>query len=223
MPPYVHPQFDLPVPCQLMFDALSLARNVTFSTYTFGLYWPCQEKRCLWACEGDADANSASLIWSGAVLSACAWRQHFAWLDTVHLQNQCFSVDCISGCTLWPGPEVIKPFSCSTQMSMKFFMLIDLKILTIANPFLLNIAEHEIFSANKIWKCQLLLAFSYLLAEKISCLAELSMKKFNNLGARSSLSISLLKSSFFLTGRIIINFEQTYISHWYHSSEIMTS
>ena len=34
-----------------------------------------------------------------------------------------------------------------------------------------------------IWKCQLLLAFSYLLAEKISCLAELSTKKFNNLGA----------------------------------------
>ena len=28
-------------------------------------------------------------------------------------------------------------------MSMKFVMLIDLKILTIANSFLLNIAEHE--------------------------------------------------------------------------------
>ena len=66
---------------------------------------------------------------------------------------------------------------------------------------MLDSAEHEICPANKsqitnnckfflakhswawkflcklIWKCQLLLGFSYLLAEKISCSAELSMKK----------------------------------------------
>ena len=47
------------------------------------------------------------------------------------------------------GPEVIKLFSCSTQLRMKFVLLINLKSLTIANAFLLNIAEHEIFSANK--------------------------------------------------------------------------
>ena len=41
--------------------------------------------------------------------------------------------------------------------------------------FFANIAEHEIFSANKYEN--LLLAFSYLLAEKISCSAKLSMKK----------------------------------------------
>ena len=63
-----------------------------------------------------------------------------------------------------PGPKVIKLFSCSTQMSMKFVLLINLKLLTILNSFLLNIAEHENFSAN-IYK----LAFSYLLAEKFSC------------------------------------------------------
>ena len=44
-----------------------------------------------------------------------------------------------------------------------------IKLQTTANSFLRNIAEHEIF--------QLLLAFSYLLAEKMSCSAELSMKK----------------------------------------------
>ena len=49
----------------------------------------------------------------------------------------------------WLGPEVIKLFSCSTQLSMKFVLLINLKLLTIANSFLLNIAEHENFSANK--------------------------------------------------------------------------
>ena len=32
---------------------------------------------------------------------------------------------------------------------MKFVLLINLKLLTIANSFLLNIAEHENFSANK--------------------------------------------------------------------------
>ena len=46
-------------------------------------------------------------------------------------------------------PEVIKHFSCSTQLSMKFFLVINLKLLTIANSFWLNVAEHEIFSANK--------------------------------------------------------------------------
>ena len=76
---------------------------------------------------------------------------------------------------LGPGPEVIKLFSCSSQLSMKFIPLINLKLLTSANSFSLNIAEHENFSANKYGN--ILLAFSYLLAEKISCSAEMSMKK----------------------------------------------
>ena len=42
------------------------------------------------------------------------------------------------------GPAVIKLFSCSTQLSMKFALLINLKLLAIANSFLLNLAEHNI-------------------------------------------------------------------------------
>ena len=38
-----------------------------------------------------------------------------------------------------PGPKVIKLFLCSTQLSMNFFLLINLKLLTIANSFVLNI------------------------------------------------------------------------------------
>ena len=53
---------------------------------------------------------------------------------------------------------------------MKFFMLINLKLLTMSNSFLLNIAEHENFSANKYENANSL-------AEKISCSAELSSKK----------------------------------------------
>ena len=30
--------------------------------------------------------------------------------------------------TAGPGPEVIKHFSCSTQLSMKFFLLINVKM-----------------------------------------------------------------------------------------------
>ena len=47
-----------------------------------------------------------------------------------------------------PGPEVRQIFSCSNKLSMKFILLVNLK-LTIANSFLLNIAEQENFSANK--------------------------------------------------------------------------
>ena len=47
------------------------------------------------------------------------------------------------------GPKVIKLFSCSTQLSIKFVILINLKLLTILNFFMLNKAEHENFSANK--------------------------------------------------------------------------
>ena len=44
-----------------------------------------------------------------------------------------------------PGFEVIKHFSFLTH----FLMLINLNLLTTANSFLLNIAEHENFSADK--------------------------------------------------------------------------
>ena len=46
-------------------------------------------------------------------------------------------------------PRDYKTFLCSTQLSMKFVLLINLNLLTMANRFLLNIAKHESFSANK--------------------------------------------------------------------------
>ena len=60
-----------------------------------------------------------------------------------------FNAVCINEKKESPGPEVIKLFSCSTQLSMIFALLINLKLLTTANSFLLNTAEHENFSANK--------------------------------------------------------------------------
>ena len=60
---------------------------------------------------------------------------------------------------------------------MNFVLLITFKLLTIANSFLLNIAEHGNLSANKYENANYCWHFHILLAEKISCLAELSMKK----------------------------------------------
>ena len=48
-----------------------------------------------------------------------------------------------------PGPKVIKLFSCSSVLSMKFVLLINLKLLKAAICFFLNIAEHENFSAKE--------------------------------------------------------------------------
>ena len=45
--------------------------------------------------------------------------------------------------------KVIKINLCQTQLKMKFALLINLKLLKIANSFFLNIAEHETFSGNR--------------------------------------------------------------------------
>ena len=66
---------------------------------------------------------------------------------------------------------------------MKFVLPINLELLTIANSFLLNIAEHENFSAIKYENANYCW-YLYIFAEDISCSAELSMKtNFYNLGA----------------------------------------
>ena len=65
--------------------------------------------------------------------------------------------------TSGPGLNDIDLFSCSTQLSMKFVLLINPKLLIIASFFLLNIAEHENFSAyryadaNYCWHCHIYL------------------------------------------------------------------
>ena len=70
------------------------------------------------------------------------------------------------------GLEVIKLFSCSTQLSMKFVLLINLKLVTTANAFFLNIAEHENFSGNKYENAKYCCIFIFISREKM-----LSMKK----------------------------------------------
>ena len=47
------------------------------------------------------------------------------------------------------GPKVIKLFSCSTQLSMEFYLLINIKLLISSGIFLLSLAECEIFCAHE--------------------------------------------------------------------------
>ena len=54
-------------------------------------------------------------------------------LTSMHRKN--FMLSCVEHekgfITSGPGPEVIKLFSCSTQLSRKFFLLINVKMPTI--------------------------------------------------------------------------------------------
>ena len=65
----------------------------------------------------------------------------------------------------FPGPEIIKHFSCSTQLNSAANKS---QITNNCNFFLLNVAAHKICSSNKYeiakccWKCQLLLAWNFL-------------------------------------------------------------
>ena len=95
------------------------------------------------------------------------------------------------------GPQVIKLFSCSTQLSMRFSLLINMKMLTKVGIFILaeKISCSAVFSNKEFAIVSYLrfismknfmlswvehekkLAFSYLLAEKISCSAMFSNKE----------------------------------------------
>ena len=49
-------------------------------------------------------------------------------------------------CDVWPRPEVIKLFSCSTQLSMKFSLLINMKMPTIVGIFIFISRENFMLS-----------------------------------------------------------------------------
>ena len=60
---------------------------------------------------------------------------------------------------------------------MKFVLVMNLKLLTIANSFLLNIAEHENFSANKYENANYSWHFHILLTKNFSIFLEISKSK----------------------------------------------
>ena len=74
-------------------------------------------------------------------------------------------------------------FSNSTQLSMKFQLLIRTKILKIKG-FLLSNPQLLFLSCLKMFKCQQLLAFNIYEHEKLYAQLSWARKKFYNLGAR---------------------------------------
>ena len=77
-----------------------------------------------------------------------------------------------------PGPEVIKLFPCSTQLSMKFFLLINVKMPTIVGSLTFMSWRNSIINLSEPGKKLIFLIFFYLFAFKISCSAEFSMNFF---------------------------------------------
>ena len=52
-----------------------------------------------------------------------------------------------------PDPEVIKNTSCSTQLSMKFFLLINVKMPTIVGIFTFMSRKNNILGLSELEKC----------------------------------------------------------------------
>ena len=60
-----------------------------------------------------------------------------------------FSIFSTKVCEKSQGPEVIELFLCSTQLSMKFQLLINTKIASNEGNFVLKLSEHAIYLAHK--------------------------------------------------------------------------
>ena len=65
----------------------------------------------------------------------------------------------------WPGPEFINFFRAQLSLDV---LLINLKLLTLTNSALLNIAEHKTFSANKYEKASYL-KLSFICITEMKC------------------------------------------------------
>ena len=60
-----------------------------------------------------------------------------------------------------PSPEVIKLFPCSTQLSMKFFLLINVKMPTIVGILTLPSGKNTILGLSEPKKAEFLDSFFY--------------------------------------------------------------
>ena len=84
-----------------------------------------------------------------------------------------------------PGPEVIKLFSCSTQLSMEFFLLINVKMPTIVGILTFMSGKNSILGLSELKTSRI--SWYFYTYEHLKFHAQLSWarKKFYNLGACS--------------------------------------
>ena len=119
-------------------------------------------------CAAKEDSNQSSH--QRSLISLCCQLEEswHAWVFEMHPEKNL---------TAQFGPKVVKLFLCSTQLSMKFSLLINMKMPTIVGIFIFikqrNFHAQQYLARKNL---QLLVMFD-LLAGQISCSAELSMKK----------------------------------------------
>ena len=68
----------------------------------------------------------------------------------------------MGGIACLPGPEVIKHFSCSTQLSTKFFLLINVKMPTIVGILTFRSRKNSILSLSESEKAEFLDIFIFM-------------------------------------------------------------
>ena len=107
-----------------------------------------------------------------------------------------------------PGPEVIKLFSCSTQLSTKFQLLIKTKILTNGEVYCFMSLRCCIYHANKCLNANNCWHFNIYEQDKFHAQLSWAWKKFYNLWA--------LPEKILLSGTIIIltNIWSNYLLIW---------
>ena len=92
------------------------------------------------------------------------------------------------------GSEVINKNPFSTQLRMKFFLLINVKMPTIVGILTFMSRKNSILDLAEPENAEFL-DILYLGAFKISCLAGLSMKFYHNLGPWSLMFLSFLRTT----------------------------
>ena len=95
-------------------------------------------------------------------------------------------------CTQWKflsrsGPEALKLSSCSTQLSMKFIMLINVKMPTIVGILTLICMINTAYESLQVRKFFIFQHFSFYGQLKFH--AQLSMKKIYNLRVRAQVGV----------------------------------
>ena len=117
-------------------------------------------------------------------------------VDSRNLKNTSKSLSLCKRTEHWhifyisPGPEVIKLFPCSTQLSMKFFPLINVKMPTIVGILTFMSRKNSIlglYDPEKCWTSRCFYTYEHL---KFHALLSWAWKKFYNLGPRSQLLLS---------------------------------
>ena len=69
--------------------------------------------------------------------------------DPEHIFGGCDALIFVIDAQVCQGPEVIKLFSCSTQLSMKFQLLINTEIIKIGRKFRVRLAKPVIYPVDK--------------------------------------------------------------------------